>query len=133
MAYILIPLPCRSFSTEQYFDSHGFFITIILGFPVMFNMTLLIVRDGDIYIYIYNPYTCMRYNVRIIYIYIYIYIYILYLFQILLFRWSMTLLVATKRAQLRNKVKKGGIEEKPQEGSYIPAADSSQQDLKKSQ
>ena len=75
MAYILIPLPCRSFSTEQYFDSHGFFITIILGFPVMFNMTLLIVRDGDIYIYIYNPYTCMRYNVRIIYIYIYIYIY----------------------------------------------------------
>jgi hypothetical protein len=35
----------RSFAEDQYFDSHGMFITTVLSLPVILNCCVLIVSD----------------------------------------------------------------------------------------
>ena len=36
---------CRLFSEEQYFDSSGFFIFVVLAVPVVFNCLLIVVGE----------------------------------------------------------------------------------------
>ena len=56
-AHIYASILCRSFARQQYFDSQGLFLSLLLTLPIILNCSVMVVRHCTLHMHMQHPFT----------------------------------------------------------------------------